>query len=99
MPRPVCCDAGGLLIFRNRIARDTPLGNTPAHVSDLGGLHEDDPRHPLARALAGAVLVHRETTLHLPGRSPRAVLVDARPLTGADGELADGTTLFAPAAP
>ncbi|GAA2688206.1 hypothetical protein [Actinoplanes palleronii] len=66
MPRPVCCDAGGLLIFRNRIARDTPLGNTPARVSDLGGPHEGDPRHPL---------------------------------TGADGELVDGTTLLAPAAP
>ncbi|WP_436531745.1 sensor histidine kinase [Actinoplanes sp. HUAS TT8] len=81
----VSCDADGVLVFRNRVARDASAAGTPRHVDDLAGLHEGDPRHPLARALAGEVFTHREMTLHRPERCGRAVMVDACPLVGADG--------------
>jgi signal transduction histidine kinase/CHASE3 domain sensor protein len=83
----VSCDADGVLAFRNRVARDAAGGGPPRHVDDLAGLHEGDPRHPLARALAGEVFAHREMTLHRPGQPDRAVMVDARQLTGADGTI------------
>jgi signal transduction histidine kinase len=79
--------ADGVLTFRNRVARDAAAGATLRHVDDLAGLHEGDPRHPLARALAGEVFVHREMTLHRPGSRGRAVMVDACPLAGADGTI------------
>jgi signal transduction histidine kinase/CHASE3 domain sensor protein len=83
----VSCDSDGVLVFRNRAARDTQAAPSPRHVDDLAGLHEGDPRHPLARALAGEIVVHQELTLHRPGRHDRAVMVDACPLTGADGTI------------
>lgn len=83
----VSCDADGVLAFRNRVARDAPGEGMPRHVDDLAGLHEGDPRHPLARALTGEVFVHREMTLHRPGQPGRAVLVDAGPLTGPGGAV------------
>lgn len=81
----VSCDGDGTLIFRNRVARAASDAPTPRHVDDLAGLHDGDPRHPLARALGGEVFVQREMTLRRPGHGSRAVMVDARPLIGADG--------------
>jgi signal transduction histidine kinase/CHASE3 domain sensor protein len=83
----VSCDGDGALTFRNRAASDVTAGGAPQHVDDLAGLHEGDPRHPLARALAGEVFVHREMTLHRPGRRGQAVMVDARPLADIDGMI------------
>ncbi|MEV6350534.1 ATP-binding protein [Actinoplanes sp. NPDC051851] len=83
----ISCDADGVLTFRNRVSRQDGTG-TPRHVDDLAGLHEGDPRHPLARALAGEVMVHREMTLSGAGDGEgRAVMVDAGPLTAADGTV------------
>ncbi|BCY11738.1 ATP-binding protein [Actinoplanes sp. L3-i22] len=84
----VSCDNDGVLVFRNRVARDTTqAADPPRHVDDLAGLHEGDPRHPLARALAGEIVVHQEMTLHRTGRRGRAVMVDACPLIGTGGTI------------
>jgi signal transduction histidine kinase/CHASE3 domain sensor protein len=82
----VSCDPDGVLVYRNRVARNA-LGETEPHVDNVENLTTDDPRHPLARVLAGEVFINRELTLHPPGQPDQAVLVDAHVLTGADGTI------------
>lgn len=82
------CDTHGNLDYVSPVARQGRPGQSLRHVDDLTGLQEpDDPRHPVARALAGETLTRHEMTLHLPGRPDRALMVDARPLLATDGTV------------
>jgi PAS domain-containing protein len=59
------CDADGVLALRNQVVQDVSRGDNSRSVNDLAGLHEGDSRHPLARALAGEVLAHRDGEVDL----------------------------------
>jgi signal transduction histidine kinase/CHASE3 domain sensor protein len=84
----VACDGRGDIVFRNRVARAANPAEDLHHVGELTAVEErDDDRHPLARALAGEVLVQREMTQRRPGLPDIAVMVDACPVTGPDGTV------------
>lgn len=81
-------DVHGNLDYISPVARQGRPGQSLHHVDDLIGLHDaDDPRHPVARALAGETLTRHEMTLRLSGQPDRALMVDARPLLRPDGTI------------
>ncbi|MDG6105776.1 GAF domain-containing protein [Dactylosporangium aurantiacum] len=89
------CDAEGRLAFANQAIRELAGGlpDDPDLRAWPGTTDPDRPAHtaaadavPLLRALAGEHLRGIEVTVPRPARHPRIVLVDAQPITGADGD-------------
>ncbi|WP_432824247.1 ATP-binding protein [Dactylosporangium sp. CA-092794] len=84
------CDARGDIVHLNRPARGRrPGGGDPRTIAELDAVRDAaDGPHPLARALRGETVDKHEMLLRTPGGADRHLLVDARPLRGADGAIA-----------
>lgn len=91
------CDTNGRITRSNRVAKQIagagPVGATVEHASArvnavIGAAHSSaEPVNPLLAALTGVEVQDQEVTIAPPGRPQRTLLVHARPLHGADGQI------------
>jgi PAS domain S-box-containing protein len=92
------CDTHGRITRSNRIAKEIagagPVGTTVEEVTtrvnaDFGDSLSPAIEHdnPLLAALSGLEVQDKEVTIAPPGRPQRTLLVHARPLRGADGQI------------